>query len=146
MLLSKKLRLFLTGTTLGVAALGIGSFAEVGALENEAQKPAFLVEKGLLEDPEAMTRTKFLAEIDAARDAWIAEYEKIETPDDVKTYQAKKREYFLNALGPLWERTPLNPQITGRLTKEKFRVENVIFESLPGNLLGLSFTAYRLLS
>lgn len=132
MLLSKKLRLFLTGTTLGVAALGIGSFAEVGALENEAQKPSFLVEKGLLEDPEAMTRTKFLAEIDAARDAWIAEYEKIETPDDVKTYQTKKREYFLNALGPLWERTPLNPQITGRLTKEKFRVENVIFESLPG--------------
>ncbi len=136
MLSSNKLRRVLLGAALGVAAWGVCDVAEIAAQETKAEKavkkPSILVEKGLLKNPEAMMRTKFLAEIDEARAAWVAEYEKIETLDDVKTYQAKKREYFLNALGPTWERTPLNPRITGRLTKEKFRVENVVFESLPG--------------
>ena len=133
---TNKLRQVLFGAALGVATLGVCAVPQVGAQDAKAEKAAkkasILVEKGLLKNPEAMLRTKFLAEIDKARDAWIAEYEKVETPADVEAYQKKKRDYFLNALGPLWERTPLNPQITGRLTKEKFRVENVIFESQPG--------------
>ncbi|MBQ7030087.1 MAG: hypothetical protein IJN32_07560 [Thermoguttaceae bacterium] len=133
---TNKLRQVLFGAALGVATLGVCAVPQVGAQDAKAEKAAkkasILVEKGLLKNPEAMLRTKFLAEIDKARDAWIAEYEKVETPADVEAYQKKKRDYFLNALGPMWERTPLNPQITGRLTKEKFRVENVIFESQPG--------------
>ncbi|MBQ7814395.1 MAG: hypothetical protein IJ387_07910 [Thermoguttaceae bacterium] len=73
---TNKLRRILFGAALGVAALGVCAVSQVEAQDAKAaqtaKKTSILVEKGLLNDPEAMMRTKFLAEIDAARDAWIA--------------------------------------------------------------------------
>jgi dienelactone hydrolase len=34
--------------------------------------------------------------------------------------------------GPFNEKTPLNPKITGKIKKDGYRIENVIYESLPG--------------
>ncbi len=88
--------------------------------------------KGLCEHPEAMMRTKFFSEIDDAEKEWIANYEAIETKEDVEAYQKARRDAFMNALGPFWERAPLNARVTGQGVKEKYRYENVVFESVPG--------------
>lgn len=39
---------------------------------------------------------------------------------------------LLELLGPLPEKTPLNPRISGVIRKEDFRVEKLMFESIPG--------------
>jgi hypothetical protein len=39
---------------------------------------------------------------------------------------------LLKMIGPFPEKTPLNPRITGVLKKKDYRVEKVIFESVPG--------------
>ena len=49
----------------------------------------------------------------------------------VRGVQAKIRQCF----GPLPERTPLNPRITGVLDRDGYKVENLIFESRPGFLV-----------
>ena len=77
-------------------------------------------------------RVAFLEEIDAASRRWKEEYEGVKTYADIEARQKRQRDYFLSALGPMWERTPLNAKITGRGEKENFRYENILFESVPG--------------
>jgi dienelactone hydrolase len=64
---------------------------------------------------------------DARRSAIAA----IKTPADVERRQKELRAFFLESLGDLPERTPLNPQVVGTLQRDGYRVENVIFESRP---------------
>ena len=101
--------------------------ASVGRAED-----SILVKKGLCENPEAMMRSKFFDEIAQAEQKWIADYEAVETKEDVEKYQKARLAAFREALGPMWERTPLNAKITGQGAKEKYRYENVLFESIPG--------------
>ena len=60
-----------------------------------------------------------------------AEYEKIETPEDVAAYQERMRQFFIEKLGGFPERTPLNAKIVGRQDRDGYRIEKVIFESRP---------------
>lgn len=57
-------------------------------------------------------------------------------PADRAAWQARRgktRERLIAALGldPMPERTPLNARITGRAEREDYRIENVVFESMP---------------
>ncbi|WP_442512056.1 alpha/beta hydrolase family protein [Novipirellula sp. SH528] len=45
--------------------------------------------------------------------------------------QAKVRQTLDQILGPWPARSPLNPQITGTLRKDGYRVEKIVFESMP---------------
>jgi cephalosporin-C deacetylase-like acetyl esterase len=57
----------------------------------------------------------------------------IETEDDLLRVQRKVEESLLVMLGGLpSEKTPLNPRITGKIQMDGFRIEKLIFESLPG--------------
>jgi len=56
---------------------------------------------------------------------------RIATRDEIITRQRYIRERFLNAIGGLPERTPLNPQVTGALKRDGYRIEKIIFESQP---------------
>jgi hypothetical protein len=50
-------------------------------------------------------------------------------------YQARQEEVkskLLKLIGPFPEKTPLNPRITGVIRKADFRVEKLLFESIPG--------------
>lgn len=67
----------------------------------------------------------------AALDRRKAEFEKLETPEQIADYQKRMREYFIRQLGGLPERTPLNAQVTGREQRDGYRIEKVIFESQP---------------
>ncbi|MBP5620806.1 MAG: hypothetical protein J6X44_02195, partial [Thermoguttaceae bacterium] len=118
--------------TLALCVAASFSLQRVVSADDLAPSTSILVSKGLCDNPEAMMRAKFLAEIADAEKEWIANYEAIETKEDVEAYQKARRDAFWKALGPLWERTPLNAKITGQGVKEKYRYENIIFESLPG--------------
>lgn len=39
---------------------------------------------------------------------------------------------LLELMGPFPEKTPLNPQVTGTINRDDFRVEKLIYESMPG--------------
>ncbi len=64
---------------------------------------------------------------DARRKAIAA----VKTPADVERRQKELRAFFLRSLGDLPERTPLNPQVVGKLERDGYRVERIIFESRP---------------
>ena len=81
--------------------------------------------------PQEMMSHYLLRQIDEAWARWQAEYEKIKSPEEITAYQERVRAYFIEALGGFPERTSLNPQVTGVIQREGYRVEKVIFESQP---------------
>ena len=60
-------------------------------------------------------------------------WEAIKSEGDLLRLQEQLRDHLLKMLGGLpTEKSPLNPQITGRIEMQGFRIEKLIFESLPG--------------
>ena len=118
--------------TLLVFVLSTLAVATTARAQEEKTPKTFIEQLGLVDDSSRMMNNKLLAEVDAAGEEWVANYEKVKTPEDLKAYQDARLKAFREALGPMWERTPLNVQVTGSGTKEKYRYENLIFESLPG--------------
>ncbi|MGC2327777.1 MAG: acetylxylan esterase, partial [Candidatus Sulfotelmatobacter sp.] len=61
------------------------------------------------------------------------EWRGIGTEKDLQAAQRRVEEHLLAMLGGLpSERTPLHPRITGKIQMDGFRIEKLIFESLPG--------------
>src|SRR5204863_6953339 len=58
----------------------------------------------------------------------------IHSLDDWKKQQPELRRQLLDMLGldPLPKRTPLKAQITGSLQRDAYRIEKIVFQSLPG--------------
>lgn len=59
------------------------------------------------------------------------EIEKLATKEDWQNYQENKRLQFNESLKK-FRKTPLNAKVTGKLERENFTVEKIIFESHPG--------------
>ncbi len=55
----------------------------------------------------------------------------LETADDWRVRQQKVRETLHRLVGPLPERTSLNAQVLGVVEKQGYRVEKIVFESMP---------------
>ena len=70
-----------------------------------------------------------IATCDKAADAVLAA---IRSPEELAAKQAAWRTYWLDALGGMPERTPLNARVTGTTAHDGFRLENILFESQPG--------------
>lgn len=66
-----------------------------------------------------------------AAQKWQADYEARTTPEQVEAYQKQSRGRLVEALGGWPERAPLNAQVVGRIQRDGFAVEKVIFESQP---------------
>lgn len=60
-----------------------------------------------------------------------AAYEEVNSPDAMVAYQQRMREFFLQQIGGLPERTPLNARTVGSEQRDGYRIEKVIFESQP---------------
>jgi len=87
---------------------------------------------GLEEGPPKAMMNRYLTRLaDAAFERRAAEYEKLKTPEQLAAYQERMREFFLRSLGGFPEKTPLNPQTVGRIDRDDYRIEKVIFESQP---------------
>lgn len=67
-----------------------------------------------------------------ARDKVLAS---LKTAEDWKGHIEKIRDFVVRSTGPLPERTPLNARITGRIEREDYRVEKILFESRPDFLV-----------
>ena len=52
--------------------------------------------------------------------------------EELKAKQSRWRELWLDMLGGLPEKTPLEPQVTGRIPCDGFTVEKILFQSMPG--------------
>jgi cephalosporin-C deacetylase-like acetyl esterase len=63
------------------------------------------------------------------RDSTIAS---LRGKDDVLVRQKLVRERMLSTLGPLPKKTALKAKVTGRLEREKYTIENVVLQSMPG--------------
>src|SRR5262245_36272360 len=57
----------------------------------------------------------------------------LKTPEAVRERQRTIRARFLEALGDLPEKTPLNARVVGTDQRDGYRVERVIYESRPGH-------------
>ncbi|MFC1538460.1 alpha/beta hydrolase family protein [Candidatus Latescibacterota bacterium] len=59
------------------------------------------------------------------------EISKLKTKTDWLKRQEKVKETLMEIVGPFPEKTPLNPRITGIVKKDGYRVEKIVFESMP---------------
>ncbi|MEZ4810686.1 MAG: alpha/beta hydrolase family protein [Allomuricauda sp.] len=60
-----------------------------------------------------------------------SELNNLKTSEDWLKRQSEVKDKFMEVVGPFPEKTPLNAQITGVLKKDGFRIEKIIYESLP---------------
>lgn len=60
-------------------------------------------------------------------------YSRLSTAADVQDWVQARRQYFLQQLGPLPERTPLNARTARTIQADGYRIECVIFDSQPGH-------------
>jgi cephalosporin-C deacetylase-like acetyl esterase len=70
----------------------------------------------------------------AARGLWekrAQQVSQLRGPAEIGQRQVWARAKFIELLGGFPEKTPLNPRITGTLQRDGYRVEKLIFESLP---------------
>jgi hypothetical protein len=82
--------------------------------------------------PEAMLDTYLDGLAFAALDRRQAAYEALKTPADIQAYQTRLRSFFVQQLGGFPERTPLKARVVGQVQGDGYRIEKVIYESLPG--------------
>jgi len=69
--------------------------------------------------------------VDRAFARWTETYEKLETPEQIAAYQQRLRGQFIEAIGGLPKRTPLNAKVVAVVRRDGFHVEKVLFESQP---------------
>lgn len=73
------------------------------------------------------------SEFHAACDRRAKEFElTIKSVADMRRWQADRRAFFLDRIGGLPERTPLNARVVGSLNGKGYRLEKVLLESRPG--------------
>lgn len=81
------------------------------------------------EKPAALMSRYWAAQSEQAFQQWRADYEARKTPEQIAAYQKNLEARFIEAIGGLPERTPLNPQVTGTIDRQGYRIEKIIFES-----------------
>lgn len=57
----------------------------------------------------------------------------LESRENLKAYREECRRKYLDLLGSMPDKTPLNPRVTGRIIRNGYSVEKVIYESRPGH-------------
>jgi hypothetical protein len=66
-------------------------------------------------------------------------YEQLETPEQIRAYQQRLREFFVKQLGGFPERTPLNARTVGTIEADGYRIEKVIYDSQPHHRITANF-------
>lgn len=81
--------------------------------------------------PGTMVRDSLLRQVRQHAQAWKERYEERTGAEEIRAYQTEMRQFFIDQIGGLPERADLNPQVVGRIERDGFAVEKVLFESLP---------------
>ncbi len=86
----------------------------------------------LTDDPEAANLYEQLqVQAYAALDRRAAGFEQLRSPDEIRAYQQRQRQFFIDQLGGFPERTPLHDEVVGAIDCDGYSIERVIFESQP---------------
>jgi cephalosporin-C deacetylase-like acetyl esterase len=70
-------------------------------------------------------------EMNQARNSRLAELAAINSVAKVQERATMIRSRLWELIGGPFEKTPLNPRVTGIMERDQYRIENIIFESLP---------------
>ncbi|MEX2577982.1 MAG: hypothetical protein WD342_02900 [Verrucomicrobiales bacterium] len=82
--------------------------------------------------PDRFLEIRLAEEFDAMVDRRSEAFETmLESASAGRAWQEDRRAFFLDRIGGLPERTPLNPRITGTLQGDGYRVENIVLETRP---------------
>src|SRR5262245_45920752 len=79
-----------------------------------------------------MVQEFFVARVRAIEEAAERDRQALQTRADAEAYVAAARTRIRTLFGPQPPKTPLRPRVTGRLERDLYAVEKVIFESRPG--------------
>ena len=120
-------------TTLLTAILGLLVLFPVAPLlaAESAENLTVLSEQTDGVAPGNLLHDYLMAKVLEATDRRDVEFEKLETPELIAAYQKKMRDFFIQQLGGLPERTPLNAKTVGREKRDGYHIEKVFFESQP---------------
>lgn len=117
-----------------ILSLGIALFAIMSAPDSFAQAELDVVKNKWIQYGDL----SYLLYQHLAEDAYSLldkeehQAARIKTRTQWQQRQHEKKAAMWNQIGAFKEKTPLNPRITSVIQKDGFRVENVIYESLPG--------------
>ena len=78
-----------------------------------------------------MVQDYFIREVVEAQRKGLERQAALQTKADAESYVADVRTKIHDCFVPWPERTPLNPQITGIVDRDTYRIEKIIFESRP---------------
>lgn len=101
----------------------------VALLMSLAQDPVFKAD----DQPRKMLYAHLQAECGKAFEARRRDVAALKSESDLRKRQDFLRAKFIEALGGLPEKTPLNAKVAGTVKGDGFRVEKVIYESRPGH-------------
>ena len=91
------------------------------------------LEKPVLSPSAGLTSyTTVFNEIEAADAAADDAWRKLKTRADYDAYRAKMCARMVEAVGGFPDRTPLNAKVVTTVPREGYRIEKILFESLPG--------------
>jgi cephalosporin-C deacetylase-like acetyl esterase len=121
-------RSFLTANMAGAAAWAVGGRAATRAgTDVPSEQTVKRSNRGFWNDwPDYLTR-----KMNEARARRHAELAGIKTAEQAKERAQRIRSKLWELIGGPLEKTPLNSQIRGRIDRGSYRIEKVIFESLP---------------
>ena len=71
------------------------------------------------------------AQMNEARTRRLAELRALRTEANVRAHIEKVRSKVWKLIGGQFDKTPLNPKVVGTVDRSDYRIEKVIFESLP---------------
>ncbi len=82
-----------------------------------------------------MMQEYFIEQVRRAQQTGQALRDGLRTRQDADRYIARTREKIRASFGPLPEKTPLDPSVTGVVERDAYRIEKIIFSSRPGYLV-----------
>jgi dienelactone hydrolase len=114
------------------ALLGAATLGGVLPARATAQQPAAL--QPLNRFPR-MVQEHFVHKVRAAELEGLKRQAALETKADTEAYVLDVRKRIADCFGPFPEKTPLNPRVTGKVERDAYTIEKVIFESRPNFLV-----------
>ncbi|HET6572955.1 MAG TPA: acetylxylan esterase [Fimbriiglobus sp.] len=79
-----------------------------------------------------MVQEHFVAQVRAAERAGNAARARLKSKADAEGYVREVRTKIADCFGPFPAKTPLHPRVTGKVERDAYTIEKVIFESRPG--------------
>ncbi len=105
---------------------------ELRVLPEVLYSGSLLSEKKVDIEPGTMMHGWLMRMAKPALTRYDTEFDRVLNENQILGYRDQKRKQFLELMGEFPQRSPLNPQITGKIEKDGYRIEKLIFESEPG--------------